>query len=173
MKKFLLLLLFCMTVLPVSAYPAGQLKLSLWGRAALASPGNIDQVSGFDFGLLGTTTEKVDGFQFGILYARTTEKLNGLSLSLFNRDRDVDGMQLGAFSLAERDLWGVQMGAVNIAQQSMRGVQLGAFNYAWYIRGVQLGVVNYAHRLKGVQLGLINIASNGIVPAMIIVNARF
>lgn len=173
MKKLFLFLLFCLTVLPAAAYPAGQLKLSLWGRAALASPGNIDQVSGFDFGLLGTTTQRVNGFQLGLLYARTTEKLSGLSMSLFNRDADVDGMQLGAFSLAERDLWGVQMGVLNVASQSMRGVQLGAFNYAWYIRGVQLGVVNYARRLKGVQIGLINIAKNGYVPAMLIINARF
>lgn len=173
MKKLLLLTVFCFTFLPATALPPGQLKLSLWGSAALASPSNTHEVSGFDFGLLGTTTERVDGFQLGILYAHTTIKLNGLSMSLFSHARDVDGMQLGAFTLTERDMWGVQMGAVNIAQQSARGVQLGLVNYAWYIRGVQLGLVNYSHRLKGVQLGLINIAHNGYVPAMIILNARF
>lgn len=173
MKKLLLLTVFCLTFLPATARPAGQLKVSLWGPAALASPGNIHEVSGFDFGLLGTTTERVDGFQLGILYAHTPIKLSGLSISLFTHARDTDGMQLGAFTLTERDMWGVQMGAINVTQGGVRGVQLGLVNYAWYIRGVQLGLVNYSYRLKGVQLGLINIAHNGYVPAMIILNARF
>lgn len=161
-----------MCVLPAAAQPAGQLKLSLWGRAAVASPNNIDTVSGVDFGL-GSTTQYVTGLQWDILYARTTQKLNGVSMALFSRARDVDGVQLGGVQLTEREIWGVQLGVVNAVTQKMRGVQLGAFNYAWHLRGVQFGIVNYAYAIKGLQLGLINICPHAYVPAMVFINGRF
>lgn len=172
MKKLFLFLLLAVCVVPAAARPAGQLKLSLWGRAAVASPNNIDQVAGMDFGL-GSTTERMDGFQLDILYAHTPLKLNGLGLAVFNHAKDTDGVQLGAFNFTEKEIWGVQLGAVNIATQATRGVQLGAVNYTWKLRGVQLGVVNYAHYIKGLQLGLINIAPHGLLPAMVFINGRF
>lgn len=172
MKKLLLTLLCSVCMLPAAAQPVGQFKLSLWGRLAVASPNNIDEVSGVDFGL-GSTTQYMTGLQWDILYAHTTRKLNGAGLALFNQARDVDGVQLGAVQLAEGELWGVQLGAINAATQRMRGVQLGAVNYAWSVRGVQLGVVNYAEYIKGVQLGLLNICPHAWMPAMIFINGRF
>ncbi len=138
----------------------------------MASPNNIDEVAGVDFGL-GSTTKHLDGLQWDFLYAHTTRKLNGVSMALVNQARDVDGVQFGGVQLTQREIWGVQLGAANLVTAQMRGVQLGAVNYAHQVRGVQLGLVNYAEYIKGVQLGILNICPHAYLPAMIFINGRF
>ncbi len=172
MKKLFLLLVGCVIMLPAQARPVGQFKLSLWGRAAVASPNNIDEVAGVDFGL-GSTTKRLDGLQWDFLYAHTTRKLNGVSVAPVSQARDVYGVQFGIVQLAGREIWGVQAGVVNLSTARMRGVQWGVVNHAQQMRGVQLGLVNYAEYIRGVQLGLLNICPHAYLPAMVFINGRF
>ena len=172
MKKLAVLAaLLIAAVLPASA-ETGVLKLSLWDDIAIATPGNIHDITGLDFGI-ASKTATVTGVQLDFLFAQTEYELNGVSMAwIINLANQVKGAQLGLLAKNE-DIIGAQLGLVNLSMHSATGLQWGFFNQAEYMNGLQLGFVNYAKTIDGLQIGLLNIAENGWFPAMVIVNGRF
>lgn len=168
MKKAVILATFLLLTAPVFA---GALKLSIWDKAAIAIPGNINQVTGLDLGL-GSTAQNLYGVQFDLLYSNTRQNMYGLSHALIDLASEVKGIQGGLFARAN-NVSGVQWGTINITDDQMTGVQWGLYNQADSVTGLQLGLINYAKNIQGLQIGLVNIADNGIFPAMILLNGRF
>lgn len=170
MKK--LAVLFALVFLAGPAFAAsGALKLSLWDRAAIAIPNNIDDVKGLELGI-GSTADNFTGVQFDLLYANAHEKTVGLSHALVDFANHMTGVQ-GGFLTKANYVQGVQWGTINLTLEEMTGLQWGFYNQAESVTGVQLGFVNYAKNIHGLQLGVLNIAENGWLPAMVIVNGRF
>lgn len=150
---------------------AGAFKLSLWDKAAIAIPGNIQQVTGLDLGL-GSSAHNMYGVQFDVFFADTQEKMYGISHALVDFAGEVKGVQGALYARADQ-VAGVQWGGVSVTDGQMTGLQWGLYNQADSVTGVQLGLINYAKNIEGLQIGLVNIADNGWLPAMILLNGRF
>jgi len=85
-------------------------------------------------------------------------------------DGDVEGWQSNWVNITRGQMQGLQDGIVSVTETG-RGVQFSGYNQAQNFRGLQLGIVNYAGYLAGVQVGLINIIrDNGQFPVFPIVN---
>ena len=100
-------------------------------------------VHGWDIGLIASKPEEVKGLQSAWIYGGTSNNMVGL--------------QMG-FVTSSKRVVGVQYGFVNLADDAT---------------GLQLGFVNVADKMKGVQIGLVNVIKNGVVPAMVFINAMF
>jgi hypothetical protein len=100
--------------------------------------------------------------------------VHGLDLGLIATNvQEVKGLQASwIFGGVDSDLVGVQLGFVNKGNR-VTGVQYGFYNGANNVTGVQLGFINVTETMKGIQVGLVNVIKQGIVPAMVFVNASF
>lgn len=128
------------------------------------------------------------------------ESIRGLRLSIYGRNADVTGVDLGIVAhatgdfvgfqsgfagLVEGDFTGWQHNLVNVTEGRLEGLQSGIYssaasgegiqfsfvNQAREFRGLQISFVNFADRLDGVQIGVINIIrENGRFPVFPIVN---
>jgi len=155
MKKIILsgLLVFLFSV---SLFASSIVKVGLWGDLCVPK---TDEVTGVDFGIITTNTQKqVTGLQGSFIYSRT-EKMVGLQHSSVCSADTVEGMQWGYFNRARNKLTGLQAGVVNVAD-SMTGVQIGFWNVA-------------DNMVQGLQIGIINIIRNSSLPFMVILNAKF
>lgn len=170
MKKLAVMLTLVLLAGPAFA-GAGALKLSLWGRAAVAVPNNINDVKGLEIGI-GSAADTFQGVQFDLLFAQTREDMKGLSHALVTFSNEMTGLQ-GGFITKSNHLRGVQWGALNLNTGQMSGLQWGLYNQAESVSGLQVGFINYAKYIDGLQIGVLNIAENGWFPAMILVNGRF
>lgn len=172
MRKILLLLVVLLVSVQCVAREKANFKLSLWDETALATPANIRDVSGIDFGL-GSTTETVTGLQFDLIFANTEYEMRGASCSLLvSSVSEMIGAQIALLNHVAFSN-GAQVGFLNLSNNTIIGAQVGIVNQAEYVKGVQFGILNYARIIEGVQLGLINIAENGYLPAMVFINGRF
>lgn len=173
MKKLVLALALTMAAAwPAAAATTGALKLSLWNEIAIATPDNIHEIEGVDFGI-GSSADAVTGLQWDLVFSETKYELTGASFAwVINLANNVRGAQFALLTKAEQ-VQGAQLGFLNMAQSSITGVQFGLLNQAEYVHGVQLGFVNYTKTIYGLQIGLLNIAENGWLPTMIFVNGRF
>lgn len=173
MKKIAVLLVAVLCAAPVFAGDSGIVKLSLWGKAAVAVPNNIDHVTGINIGI-GATTEHVDGVQWDLIWSEASV-VHGINVSyIIAKSDEVIGIQDALVSINESKVAGLAAGFVNIAHGEVTGAQFGLYNQVGDLHGVQLGLVNYAQNIsKGLQIGLVNIAKNGWFPVMVIVNGRF
>lgn len=127
-------------------------KLSLLPGIALP---DTESVRGLDLGIFGTRTDKVDGIQSALFYARLDEKSRGV--------------QYSCVTLAE-DFTGFKLAFVNTGR-NVRGMMMGVVNSSGEMRGFQLGVVNVSTTMYGVQLGLVNVIRTGNLPFMVLLNA--
>ena len=93
MKKLAVMLTLVLLAGPAFA-GAGALKLSLWGRAAVAVPNNIDDVKGLEIGI-GSAADTFQGVQFDLLFAQTREDMKGLSHALVTFSNEMTGLQGG------------------------------------------------------------------------------
>ncbi|MBR2865799.1 MAG: hypothetical protein IKC13_05975 [Elusimicrobiaceae bacterium] len=168
MKKLVIMATLLLLTAPVFA---GALKLSIWDKAAIAIPGNINHVTGLDLGL-GSTAQNLYGVQFDVLYSNTHQNMYGISHALVDMASEVKGVQGGLYARAE-NVTGVQWGGISITDGQMTGLQWGLYNQAENVTGLQLGLINYAKNIHGLQIGLVNIADNGFLPAMVLLNGRF
>lgn len=156
MKKIAVLLAAVLCAAPAFAGDNGIVKLSLWGKLAVALPNNTQSVTGVEIGI-GSDTASVKGVQWDFVYGKAGD-LVGVQSALLGR---VD------------TLTGAQLNAVNLSHQYLTGVQFGFYNQAEELHGVQIGFVNNVQTIKGLQVGLVNIAKNGWFPVMVLVNGRF
>lgn len=158
MKKIVGLVLVLMTFVALNAFAAGDaapVKLSLFPKITV--PQN-NVVHGLDLGILATDLDEVQGVQLSFIYGAVENKMVGLQNTfIFARATSMTGLQV-AFVTKATTLTGVQYGFVNRAQE---------------VTGVQLGFVNITEKMKGIQVGLVNVIKQGIVPAMVLVNASF
>lgn len=142
-------------------------------------------VTGLDFGLLATKTQKIEGLQAAIFYAATTEKSAGVQVAIVNKSVDFDGVKYGFVNIVD-NMRGYSDGLVNLSNtfagvqsglftksRSMRGVQFGFVNVCDDMGGMQVGLVNYTRLMRGLQIGLVNIITESKLPVMIVANARF
>lgn len=173
MKKVAVLLAVLFAAAPVFAGDNGIVKLSLWGKAAVAIPNNIDNVRGVSLGI-GSNVDSLYGFQGDFIYNNASE-VRGIKAAYFYETADVVWGAQGAFiSVNRQEVKGLQGGFINIARGEVTGAQFGLYNQVGDLHGLQLGFVNNArHISKGLQVGLLNIAKNGWLPFMVIVNGRF
>ena len=173
MKKIAVLLVAVLCAAPVFAGDGGIIKLSLWGKAAVAVPNNIDHVTGIDIGI-GSTTEHVDGVQWNFVWGEAGVVHGVNTAYIVAKSDEVIGLQGALVSINESKVGGIQGGLVNLAHGEVIGLQYGFFNKVGDLHGAQLGFINYAENIsKGLHVGLVNIAKNGWFPVMVIVNGRF
>ncbi|MDB4981994.1 MAG: hypothetical protein JWM82_2746, partial [Myxococcales bacterium] len=130
-------------------------------------------ISGFSFGFVGDEAASVDGFQLGLGWTQTHERLRGLQLAIgatvaqgdsrgfqladvAYSDGKFDGFQLaGIASAARGEARGFQLaGMASLVDGSFKGLQLaGLVSGAREVRGFQLaGAVDAADDMKGLQL---------------------
>jgi len=157
------------------------------------------KAAGVQAGLFGNAAAHISGVQIGGLIANLAHeggdglqlgvsnvaggKFNGVQIgligSVFRSDwttLNFTGVQIGAMNLVNGSVTGLQVGAfnaVNTKEGSFAGVQIGVLNIAGDCRGLQIGVVNSCSDMSGVQIGLINHISEGAIPWLPIVNAKF
>ncbi len=156
MKKIVVLLVVVLFAAPAFAGDNGIVKLSLWGKLAVALPNNTQSVTGIDLGI-GSYTPKVRGVQLDYVFSKTDDII-GVQSALLGKAAQVKGAQLGF---------------INLSDGYITGAQVGFFNKAEEIHGLQLGFVNNVKTINGLQIGLVNIAKNGWFPVMVLVNGRF
>jgi hypothetical protein len=150
----------------VAVEQAGQLRTLVAGVDFLPYLGFSTRHRGqerrrFSFGVLGSLTGEIEGFELTGLFGITRQQLRGFQLGgVFNFvGGDVSGFQLGGvFNLAGGDVSGSQLGGVfNLVGGDVSGFQLGGvFNLASEeVTGFQLsGVASVAlGPLRGGQLG--------------------
>lgn len=159
-----------------------RVKLSLVPPVATS---DAPLVSGLDFGLLATRTERLEGVQLGIFYAGLTGESYGAQAGLYAKSGDFYGEKWGLVAVAD-DVKGLNSGIVALCRdiigyesgwycqaRSIKGMQAGLVNVAQRVSGFQLGLVNYTETMNGVQVGLLNIITKSSLPAMIVLNYKF
>lgn len=92
-------------------------------RFGLPICGGKAQVSGVDFALIGSQSDKVIGFQYATCFNVSNDEVDGVRLSVVN----AGGKTIGA-----------EIGVVNLTKNAY--CQFGAFN--WAKKGFQLGIIN-------------------------------
>jgi hypothetical protein len=129
--------------------------------------GNINNLSGFQFGVLTSTVhDRTSGYNLAGLVSLATHRMNGLQMAGIANGvgADMNGIQLCALAnITRMAINGVQIsGMVNVAAGDARGVQMsGITNLAGNLHGVQVsGFNNIAvERFYGVQFcGIANMA---------------
>lgn len=106
--------------------PPNQNRLPVHGmRFGLPFCGGDATVNGFDFGLLATASNHVNGFSLAPLLTFSDGVCNGFRLALVNKGDTLNGLEIGVANFTERAN-GVQVGVVNYA--SDRSFQIGLVN---------------------------------------------
>ncbi len=133
--------------------------------------GQVDEVKGVDFSVLGMSeTKRTTGINFGLLFggAKVTEEMKGVSLGLFNWNTgSTTGVNLAAVNVTN-DVNGLNWSAVNFSEGYTKA-DLG-FASISEKSNFQLGVFNMTKEIDGVQIGLINCADNGFFKCFPIFN---
>jgi len=185
-------------------YPAGKqsnirgLSLSLFGErrnsvrglaAGLCYSIMEEDMSGIQFALIGSATDKLNGIQFSGIY-NYNYTFDGVTVAGLINTAGYDGTSRGlqiagllnldgfAFSgWPEPTLIGGQIALVgnssghlkgfqaalliNAAEGACSGLQIGLINFAKELRGLQVGAFNYAEKTSGLQVGVLNFSSKG------------
>ncbi|UPW17528.1 phaC PHA synthase [Agarivorans sp. TSD2052] len=133
--------------------------------------GQVDEVKGVDFSVLGMSeTKRTTGINFGLFFggAKVTEEMKGASLGLFNWNTGTTtGINLAAVNITN-DVNGLNWSAVNYSEGYTKA-DLG-FASISDKSNFQLGVFNMTKEIDGVQIGLINCADNGFFKCFPIFN---
>ncbi len=168
--------------MPPVQFPAED--FSITGLRLSLLYGRQRDVYGFDFGVLGNTTNQTftgaaaSGL-FNINRGMTT--ILGLqaagAVNWSTQKTNVFGVQvaLGANIVeAESSVNGLQLALVNMASHTtVRGFQVGAYNVADKVYGFQIGVVNVVNNLHGLQIGLLNFNHTGLFAVSPVINFGF
>lgn len=105
------------------------------------SSGGPVYLSGMEFSIFCSSTERLDGFQLTLCGPALAGEVRGLQISLYNRVRNnIDGVQIGVVNGSDKEA------------------------------DLQFGVVNYAKKSSAFQLGVINYNPEGILPVCILFN---
>ncbi|MHB9156355.1 MAG: LA_2272 family surface repeat-containing protein [Endomicrobiales bacterium] len=145
----------------------------------------VKTVNGLDFGLLATSTSKINGCQIGLVYGRITARSIGAQIAPLAVSGDLDGAKWGIVSVASDlrgynaafvalcgSIIGVQQGVV-CRSRGLLGLQVGIANFSVNASGLQLGLFNYTEKMDGVQVGLLNIITTSSHPAVPFFNFHF
>ena len=89
----------------------------------------------------------------------TSANVNGLSVSLFNKIKSLNGINSTVFGLQSDTLNGFSFGAYN-GVNKLNGVTIGLFNEAYSLNGIQVGFYNYNLVHSGLQLGIFNMSKS-------------
>lgn len=110
------------------------------------------------------------GLDIGLI-AQTTGDFKGIQWGLAGiSEGDHTGLQWNTVSVTQGLMKGMQLGLVNSAE-SGEGIQWGGFNHSSNFEGLQVAFVNYAETINGLQIGLINIIrEGGLFPVLPIIN---
>jgi hypothetical protein len=121
--------------------------------------GHCDQVTGFEFGLVGRC-RYFNGLQMNVVSSSVEDEMAGWQFSfLYNSVGHGNGI-------------GIQSALWNEAQ-IFSGLQCGLINLSDYCDGFQVGLINRAEDLHGFQIGVINIIRNSTVPFFPGINIGF
>jgi len=108
--------------------------LGIGGLAVVGDTLNGLFISSFGAAYMSTERIKlINGVTVGGFIGASTEKLNGLSISVFNNWID--------------ELNGLSIGMINVIGEQ-KGISIGIFNRAEKLRGVQIGIWNVAKNNK-------------------------
>jgi hypothetical protein len=129
------------------------------------------------FNILWGETQRVEGFELGLVGNTVREDLLGLQVAgISNIVRgDVYGAQFGGIASYTRGdslgfqfggiaavTWetvvGVQIAGITGITDHVGGAQISAVNIGNSVRGAQIGLVNVARSVEGTQIGVINIS---------------
>ncbi|WP_411991964.1 VC2662 family protein [Agarivorans sp. DSG3-1] len=133
--------------------------------------GQVDEVKGVDFSVLGMSeTKRTTGVNFGLFFggAKVTEEMKGASLGLFNWNTgSTTGVNLAAVNVTN-DVNGLNWSAVNYSEGYTKA-DIGVASISEK-SNFQLGIFNKTNTIDGVQIGLINCADNGFFKCFPIIN---
>jgi hypothetical protein len=162
MKK----LLFAAALLTfISFLPAGSIfaqgnpvQLALFNPVQIVPEGN--SIEGLRISLIYGKNRNVTGFDWGLVSTTTGNQV---------------GIQWGGVGYNEGDFKGWQYNFVSYTKGNFLGLQSGFVSYnGGKVNGLQFSVFNYAATLNGVQLGLINvIGKGGFLPIFPLFNFSF
>jgi hypothetical protein len=132
-------------------------------------PRDLDKrtdVSAFSFGFVGDRAARLDGFQMGLAWTQTDERMHGVQMAIGANlaAGDTQGLQLAeGLNFADGYFRGVQLsGIVSATRGDARGLQISGITSVadGWMGGVQLsGIASAARRYKGLQIS--GIASVG------------
>lgn len=123
--------------------------------------GHIGGLDGLQLGTVSTVTNNASGLQISALTNLVGGEVRAGQISaLYNRGRNVDGLQLALVNRTDEAMQGLQLGALNMSSSLSQGAQVSAANIASNFEGVQIGVINVGKRVRGMQLGLVNVADD-------------
>jgi hypothetical protein len=116
-------------------------------------------VSAFSFGFVGDRAARLDGFQLGLAWAQTDERMHGVQMAIGANlaAGDTQGLQMAeGLNWADGRFRGVQLtGIVSGARGDVRGLQMSGIASAvdGWIGGAQIsGVTSAARHMKGLQI---------------------
>ena len=162
--------------------------LTLCASGSARADSSPFQLALFDPAQIVKNDKSVGLVRIDLIYGKNAG-VTGLEVGLINHTTgDQAGLSYGLVSVVQGSFTGWQDNAVNIADKSFLGLQSGVFNRSndghgvqvgWVnmtdkMSGLQFGLVNYTRVMtKGIQIGVANIISEGGIPFLPIVNARF
>jgi hypothetical protein len=132
------------------------------------------QISFFPPAQLVSEDQEITAFRLS-LYGRNAE-MTGLDLGLVTHTTgDATALQIGAVNIVEGDFTGLQAGwaggsLVNFTRGHMKGLQFAIYNGAGSGQGLQWGLVNNTEgHMEGLQVSFVNIANdfNGLQVGLI------
>lgn len=91
----------------------------------------------------------------GAGYGRNVDQ-NGLSVSVYNYGRKVNGFLVSGLSTSIDKGNGIVISGLMNGVDDMRGVSISVFNGSEKMKGLQLGLINKAEEMRGVQVGVVN-----------------
>jgi hypothetical protein len=123
-------------------------------------------VSAFSFGFVGDRAARLDGFQMGLAWTQTDERMHGVQMAIGANlaAGDTQGLQLAeGLNFADGYFRGVQLsGIVSATRGDARGLQISGITIVadGWMGGAQLsGIASAARRYKGLQIsGIASVA---------------
>lgn len=171
MKKWFLAAVMLLAASFVHAYDTTPLQIGVFPPNLQVVTPEIN-VSGLKLNLPFGGNENITGIDLGI--ASTSNDCSAIQVNVLVNlvSNDFSGIQVGAFNFCGNS-GGLQIGLYNSTDKMSSGLQVGLLNSTMEMNGVQVGLVNYTQFLTGFQFGLLNIATESIIPGMIILNFCF
>ena len=170
-KSWLLAAVMMLAASFARAYDTTPLQIGIWPPALQVVTPEIN-VSGLKLNLPFGGNDSITGIDLGL--ASSSNDCSAIQINAFvnSVNNDFAGIQVGCFNLCG-NVGGLQVGLFNSTDKVTSGLQIGLLNTTMEMNGVQVGLVNYTQFLTGFQFGLINIATESIIPGMIILNFCF
>jgi len=123
--------------------------------------GHIGALNGLEVGTVNTVSGDAKGVEAALLTNLVGGQVRAGQFSLiFNRGRNVQGVQVALLNRSDEAMQGLRFGALNLTGSLSKGLQVSGLNVAGNFEGLQVGLVNVSKHVRGMQIGLVNIADD-------------